>query len=148
MTPQQPTDRAAIHQPSHTGERIADVVTSGMGSWRFIIIQSVIVVIWMAANAWFLTHPFDPFPYILLNLAFSTQAAYASPLILMSQNRQATRDRKRDDLEAREVHLMTRQLGLLETINRQQMWLLCAIVTMPLAILAALLWKRRLWRLR
>ena len=76
-----------------TGQRIADRVATGMGSWRFIIIQSVIVVVWIISNIWLLTHPFDPYPLILLNLVFSTQAAYASPLILMSQNRQAEKDR-------------------------------------------------------
>lgn len=76
-----------------TGQRIADRVATGMGSWRFIIIQSVIVVVWIISNVWLLTHPFDPYPLILLNLVFSTQAAYASPLILMSQNRQAAKDR-------------------------------------------------------
>ena len=75
------------------GQRIADRVAAGMGSWWFIIIQSVIVVVWIISNVWLLTHPFDPYPLILLNLVFSTQAAYASPLILMSQNRQAAKDR-------------------------------------------------------
>ena len=60
------------------GQRIADGVASVMGSWRFIIIQSVIVVVWIVSNVWLLTHPFDPYPLILLNLLFSTQAAYAA----------------------------------------------------------------------
>jgi len=75
------------------GQRVADAVASGMGSWRFIIIQSIIVVIWIISNVWLLTHPFDPYPLILLNLLFSTQAAYAAPIIMMSQNRQAEKDR-------------------------------------------------------
>ena len=75
------------------GQRVADAVASGMGSWRFIIIQSVIVVVWIISNVWLLTHPFDPYPLILLNLLFSTQAAYAAPVIMMSQNRQAAKDR-------------------------------------------------------
>jgi uncharacterized membrane protein len=75
------------------GQRIADGVANTMGSWRFIIIQTVIVAVWILLNVWLLTHPFDPYPLILLNLVFSTQAAYASPLILMSQNRQAEKDR-------------------------------------------------------
>lgn len=141
-------DRAAIHEPRHAGERIADHVTGGMGSWRFIIIQTALVVVWMAANAWLLSRPFDPYPFILLNLAFSTQAAYASPLILMSQNRAAARDRARDDLEAREVHLMTRQLGLLERINRQQLALLVALVIGPLLIIASAILFRQQRRRR
>jgi uncharacterized membrane protein len=75
------------------GQRIADGVASTMGSWRFIIIQTVIVVVWITGNVWLLTHPFDPYPLILLNLLFSTQAAYAAPVIMMSQNRQAAKDR-------------------------------------------------------
>lgn len=75
------------------GQRIADGVASTMGSWRFIIIQTVIVVAWITSNVWLLTHPFDPYPLILLNLLFSTQAAYAAPVIMMSQNRQAAKDR-------------------------------------------------------
>ncbi len=75
------------------GQRIADGVATGMGSWRFIIIQTVIVVVWIASNIWLLIHPFDPYPLILLNLVFSTQAAYSAPVIMMSQNRQAAKDR-------------------------------------------------------
>jgi uncharacterized membrane protein len=62
-----------------------------MGSWNFMAIQTVIVIIWISGNIWLLFH-FDPYPFILLNLAFSTQAAYAAPLIL-SGNRQSLRDR-------------------------------------------------------
>lgn len=75
------------------GQKIADKVASGMGSWKFIIIQTIIVTVWIVMNVWILLHPFDPYPLILLNLVFSTQAAYASPLILMSQNRQSAKDR-------------------------------------------------------
>jgi uncharacterized membrane protein len=75
------------------GARLADRVTGFMGSWRFIAIQTAIVAIWLAANIILLTRPFDPFPFILLNLAFSTQAAYAAPLILLAGNRASQRDR-------------------------------------------------------
>jgi uncharacterized membrane protein len=75
------------------GERLADVVASGMGSWKFIIIQTIIVVIWMTLNVIGIMQHWDPFPFILLNLLFSTQAAYAAPIIMMSQNRQSDRDR-------------------------------------------------------
>jgi uncharacterized membrane protein len=74
------------------GERVADRVTGFLGSWRFIIIQSVIVMIWIVGNVYLLFH-FDPYPFILLNLAFSTQAAYAAPLILLAGNRASIRDR-------------------------------------------------------
>lgn len=74
------------------GERIADSVSSGMGSWRFIIIQTLIISVWVAGNVWLLFH-FDPFPFVFLNLAFSAQAAYSTPIIMMSQNRAAARDK-------------------------------------------------------
>ena len=75
------------------GERIADGVTAVFGSWRFIVIQTAIVVAWIAANLLAFAEHWDPYPFILLNLVFSTQAAYAAPLILLSQNRQADTDR-------------------------------------------------------
>jgi uncharacterized membrane protein len=74
------------------GARIADVVTNFLGSWTFIAIQTVIVAIWIVGNVYLLFH-FDPYPFILLNLAFSTQAAYAAPLILLAGNGAARRDR-------------------------------------------------------
>lgn len=75
------------------GEKLADRVASGMGSWVFIIWQSVIVLLWMGLNIMGFIFHWDPYPFILLNLLFSTQAAYAAPVIMMSQNRQAERDR-------------------------------------------------------
>lgn len=75
------------------GQRLADAVTKAMGSWRFIIIQSVILLVWVALNAIGWVRHWDPYPFILLNLALSFQAAYAAPIIMMSQNRQAAKDR-------------------------------------------------------
>jgi uncharacterized membrane protein len=75
------------------GARIADRVTGFLGSWRFLILQTILVALWLAGNAYLLSKPFDPYPFILLNLAFSTQAAYAAPLILLAGNRAAQRDR-------------------------------------------------------
>ena len=84
----------ARHRADYTpGERIADAVARGMGSWTFIIIQTVIVAAWITLNVIAWLRAWDPYPFILLNLLFSTQAAYAAPLILMSQNRQNERDR-------------------------------------------------------
>ena len=82
----------AFYEDVPFGARIADRVTTFLGSWKFLIIQSIFVVIWIAGNIVLLFH-FDPFPFILLNLAFSTQAAYAAPLILLAGNRQSVRDR-------------------------------------------------------
>ena len=90
------------------GARIADRVTGFMGSWKFILIQTVIVVIWIAGNV-YLAFNFDPYPFILLNLAFSTQAAYAAPLILLAGNRQSLRDRMTLEHTAAEADKEDRQ---------------------------------------
>jgi uncharacterized membrane protein len=93
-----------LHDDSMTlGMRVADAVARNMGSWRFITIQSTILFLWILANAALLVHDvsvaglnlsrWDPYPFILLNLALSFQAAYAAPFIMMSQNRQADKDR-------------------------------------------------------
>jgi uncharacterized membrane protein len=76
------------------GQRIADTVAATMGSWTFIIIQSVILLIWIILNVTAYVEQWDPYPFILLNLALSFQAAYAAPFIMMSQNRQQDIDRK------------------------------------------------------
>jgi uncharacterized membrane protein len=82
------------HESSLTaGERIADRFAETMGSWTFIIIQSLILCGWIAFNVIAFLRHWDPYPFILLNLALSFQAAYAAPIIMMSQNRQADKDR-------------------------------------------------------
>jgi uncharacterized membrane protein len=75
------------------GQRIADGVASTMGSWRFIIIQSCILAAWLVLNSIAWINHWDSYPFILLNLALSFEAAYAAPIIMMSQNRQAAKDR-------------------------------------------------------
>jgi len=75
------------------GQRIADAVANGMGSWTFIIAQTLFVIIWMVLNVVGIIRHWDVYPFILLNLIFSTQAAYAAPIIMMAQNRQNERDR-------------------------------------------------------
>lgn len=75
------------------GERMADRVTASFGSWTFISAQTAVVVVWIAMNIVAFVYRWDPYPFILLNLLFSTQAAYAAPLLLLSANRQAERDR-------------------------------------------------------
>ena len=75
------------------GQRLADKVANGMGSWSFIIIQSILVILWMGLNVLGFVNHWDVYPFILLNLLFSTQAAYAAPIIMMAQNRQNERDR-------------------------------------------------------
>jgi uncharacterized membrane protein len=75
------------------GQRTADWVAQTMGSWTFIIIQSIIFTLWVILNVLAWVHHWDPYPFILMNLVLSLQAAYAAPIIMMSQNRQAARDR-------------------------------------------------------
>ena len=109
----------ALHSNAPLGVRVANGVTGFMGSWKFIIIQTIVVGVWVAGNIYLVFH-FDPYPFIFLNLAFSTQAAYAAPLILLASNQSATRDRatlehaaneaeaadtKDDDLAARLAHI-------------------------------------------
>jgi uncharacterized membrane protein len=86
--------REARPKPDLTfGERLADSVAATMGSWNFIIIQSLILAVWIILNVTAYVQQWDPYPFILLNLALSFQAAYAAPVIMMSQNRQAAIDR-------------------------------------------------------
>ena len=109
----------ALHSDAPLGVRVANAVTGFMGSWKFIILQTAVVGVWVAGNIYLVFH-FDPYPFIFLNLAFSTQAAYAAPLILLASNQSATRDRatlehaaneaeaadaKDDDLAARLTHI-------------------------------------------
>lgn len=75
------------------GQRAADWVANMMGSWKFIVVQSIILMLWIILNiiAWW--QHWDPYPFILMNLVLSMQAAYAAPVIMMSQNRQVAKDR-------------------------------------------------------
>lgn len=75
------------------GQRLADGLAKVMGSWTFIVSQSIVLAIWIALNVLAYVRHWDPYPFILLNLALSFQAAYAAPIIMMSQNRQAAKDR-------------------------------------------------------
>ena len=90
-----PKNWHAKHRASLSlGGRLADSVAKGMGSWSFIIAQTVLVVLWMGLNVIGFMFHWDVYPFILLNLLFSTQAAYAAPIIMMAQNRQNDRDRE------------------------------------------------------
>jgi len=100
------------------GARIADAVTGFMGSWKFIILQTVVVVIWVTGNVYLVFH-FDAYPFILLNLAFSTQAAYAAPLILLAGNRTSQRDRMTLEHAAAETDLEEKQNDDLLSGNRR-----------------------------
>jgi len=89
------------------------------GTPQYILGQSVVVVLWIIANAVAWSLQWDPYPFILLNLAFSTQAAYAAPLILLAQSRQAARDQAHAEASARHVERLSRQqMNLLEENTR------------------------------
>ena len=82
-----------MDERSSLGERMADKISTMAGSWRFIIFFCLLMAVWIATNALLGVKAFDPFPFILLNLTLSTLAALQAPVILMSQNRQASKDR-------------------------------------------------------
>ena len=107
-----------------SGQRIADLVAATMGSWRFIIIQSTILVAWLTLNIAAWVNHWDPYPFILLNLALSFQAAYAAPFIMMSQNRQQDIDRAKAETDYKinvkaelEIELLHEKLDLLREIE-------------------------------
>ena len=96
--------RAAIHEDMTFGERAAEHLASAVGSWRFVIWQNVIVACWIIFNlVAVFGFRFDPAPFILLNLLFSWQASNTGPILQLTSNRQAQKDRMRDDTEAQEV---------------------------------------------
>jgi uncharacterized membrane protein len=91
---------AEYEQKIGFGERLSDLVAEFGGSWKFILAFSAVMAAWMLLNTLFLgAGAIDPFPYILLNLALSTLAAIQAPIIMMSQNRQAAKDRARSEHE-------------------------------------------------
>jgi uncharacterized membrane protein len=96
--------------------RLAEGIARSFGTPQYLIGQSVVVILWILLNSVeLLAHPFDPYPFILLNLAFSLQAAYAAPLILLAQTRQAERDKVWSDADARHrEELSERTLTLLQ----------------------------------
>jgi uncharacterized membrane protein len=104
------------------GERVADWVASLVGSWPFIIVQSTLLMLWIVVNVvvirdWLHGKPFDPYPFILLNLMLSFQAAYTGPVVLMSQNREAARDRD----EAEHDYAVNKEaLELLKEVREEQ----------------------------
>ncbi len=116
--------------------RVADKVASFGGSWRFIMFFGVFMLLWMLANIYLLTRPFDPYPFILLNLILSTIAAIQAPVIMMSQNRKEEKDRQRAvndylinlkaEIEIRNMHqkidlLMEEQMQTLLDIQKIQL---------------------------
>ncbi len=115
-----------LNQKLTLGQKSADFITSWMGSWTFIVIFIIIMISWIWFNSYYLIKvlnniPFDPYPFILLNLALSCLAAIQAPIILMSQNREAQKDRIRSEYDyavnrkaAREVGEIQKQLDRIE----------------------------------
>lgn len=83
----------AIKQKLNLSQKAADILTKFVGSWTFIFIVLILMAVWMAMNTMMLLYKWDPYPFILLNFVLSCLAAIQAPIILMSQNRQAERDR-------------------------------------------------------
>jgi uncharacterized membrane protein len=109
-----------FHDEATLGERVADRASSGIGSWWFLIIQSVLIVFWVFINTVeFFTHKWDLYPFILLNLMFSIQAAFTGPVLLLSGNRQAQKDRLRLEHTAEVAETAEKAtLEILEEIER------------------------------
>jgi uncharacterized membrane protein len=121
MTPDQMREaarsRVEMNEPVTASERVADSAASIIGSWRFIIIQTILVILWVVLNVIAWESRWDPYPFILLNLMFSVQAAYTGPILLLASNRQAAKDRalaSRDDEE----------LGIIFKLQHEQMQIL------------------------
>lgn len=114
--------RTASEERISFGHRVADMVATVVGSWRFVIIQSAVLICWIIFNAVSSTGQWDPYPFILLNLMLSFQAAYTAPVIMMSQNRQSEIDRRNQasDYEINmkaelEIELLHHKIDLLRT---------------------------------
>jgi uncharacterized membrane protein len=110
-----------VEEQMTLGQRVADKVADTIGSWQFIIIQSVILAVWIVLNGVGWINHWDPYPFILLNLMLSFQAAYSAPVIMMSQNRQANKDRLAAEIDHQvntkaelEINNLVRRLDELE----------------------------------
>ena len=128
------------------GDRVADRVAATVGSWHFIIVQSVLLATWLILNSVAWVYHWDPYPFILMNLVLSFQAAYTAPIIMMSQNRQAEKDRLqaehdyetniKAELEIQELHtkldlLRVAQWEELLELQRRQLALLEQLAAAP-----------------
>jgi len=119
----------AFDQQLTVGERLADKVAEFGGSWRFVVSFTVIVLVWLVLNSLALfRRPFDPYPFILLNLVLSCLAAIQAPVILMSQNRQESKDRLRGEYDYRvnlkaelEIRLLHTKIDQLLTHHWQRL---------------------------
>lgn len=107
------------HGEATFGERLADGIAGGIGSWTFLIVQTVLVLVWVGINLAGLALKWDPYPFILLNLMFSVQAAYTGPVLLLAGNRQSQKDRLTLEHAAQEAdETEQRTLTILDEIRR------------------------------
>jgi uncharacterized membrane protein len=105
-----------------SGERLADRIAEFGGSWKFLGLFAILILVWMALNSYILiVKPFDPYPFILLNLVLSCLAAVQAPIIMMSQNRQAAKDRLRAEYDYR-VNLKA-ELEIRHLHEKVDLWL-------------------------
>lgn len=123
MNPITPTSRTDLHTSRTLGQKAADTIASVVGSWKFILIQNGLILVWMLLNVLFpKALQWDTYPFLFLNIVMSWQAANTGPVLQMSDNRQAEKDRARDDIEAEEVALLLelnkQQLAILEKLNQ------------------------------
>src|SRR6267143_5759940 len=103
------------HEEATFGEMLADKIAAGIGSWTFLIVQTFLVACWVIANLIGFVNRWDPFPFILLNLLFSVQAAYTGPVLLLAGNRQSQKDRltlehaayEADKADRQNVHILS-----------------------------------------
>lgn len=133
-------DRTPHLEPRSLGEHAADRIAGVVGSWGFIIAQSAALLLWLILNSVAWVQHWDPYPFILLNLALSFQAAFTAPIIMMAQNRQADIDRHKAQLDYdvncqaesditalhQKVDLMREQdiarlIGLLELLTQERL---------------------------
>lgn len=125
MEVKKPNQPVTTRPKSTFEQRSADKLTAFIGSWKFIIAQITVVIIWLIFNilAWVKT--WDPYPFILLNLMLSVMAAFFAPVILMSQNRTAERDRRKAELDLATDRLAEREIRqiheYLEKIDREKL---------------------------
>lgn len=107
------------HEEATFGERVADRMASGIGSWTFLIAQSVVIVFWVILNGVALISHWDPYPFFLLNFAFTLQAAFTGPVLLLAGKRQGEKDRLMLEHAASEGDLSDRRsIAIAEEIER------------------------------
>ncbi len=92
-----------VHYDPEAFGRFSESIARFLGTARFLVVQTALVALWITVNVFAVNLRWDPYPFILLNLAFSTQAAYAAPLILLAQNRQEARDREQAQRDREQV---------------------------------------------